>query len=136
MVDCEAVSYLEASLIDFWHFHHGHGAELSLALVAVDDPSRFGTVLLDEHDQIVEFGEKTPSARSSLINAGAYLLAPGVLSDWDRGVNLSFENEVLPSLLNREIYGYRAGGYFIDIGVPEAYLSVQSRLPIEICCDS
>jgi mannose-1-phosphate guanylyltransferase len=54
------------------------------------------------------------------------------------GRAVSFEREVFPELVGEGLYGYEAGGYWIDIGTPERYLeatydllagTVESELP-------
>ena len=61
--------------------HDAHGAEGTIALHRVDDPSRFGVVPTDDDGRVTAFVEKPPpgEAPTDLINAGTYVLEPSVL---------------------------------------------------------
>ena len=62
-------------------FHDEHGAEGTIALHQVDDPSAFGVVPTDDDGRVLAFVEKPPpgEAPTDLINAGTYVLEPSVL---------------------------------------------------------
>ena len=53
-------------------FHRERGAQATIALTPVDDPSRFGVVPTDDEGRVVAFIEKPPAgeAPTNLINAG------------------------------------------------------------------
>jgi mannose-1-phosphate guanylyltransferase len=105
--------------------HEETGARATLALIAVDDPSAYGLVRLDEGHAVLEFVEK-PSADEAgtcLINAGAYILERDVLGGMAPSpTKISIEREVFPTLVGNGLYGYEASGYWKDIGTPERYL--------------
>jgi mannose-1-phosphate guanylyltransferase len=105
--------------------HEQTGARATLALIAVDDPSSYGLVRLDDGLAVREFVEK-PSpeeAGACLINAGAYILERDVLDGMaPAGTKVSIEREVFPALVGNGLYGYEASGYWMDIGTPERYL--------------
>jgi len=105
--------------------HEETGARATLALIAVDDPSAYGLVRLEEGLAVREFVEK-PSpeeAGAYLINAGAYILQRDVLDGMaPAGTKISIEREVFPTLVRNGLYGYEASGYWMDIGTPERYL--------------
>ncbi len=112
--------------------HRQRGAELSLALFEVEDPSRFGVVVLGEGERITRFVEKPPreQAPSRLINAGLWLFesAVGRMLDADRFNRV--EDELFPDLAanGRGIFGQRHDGYWADVGNPEAYLQTNLDL--------
>ena len=110
------------------HFHRKMGGIGTLALWQVPDPSTFGVVRLQDQ-RVVDFQEKPApgTAFSDLINAGVYAFEPEVLDHIGEGV-VSLEREVFPKILDRGLFGYRFGGYWMDCGTPESYLSVQSLL--------
>jgi mannose-1-phosphate guanylyltransferase len=105
--------------------HEETGARVTLALIQVDDPSPYGQVRLDANLAVREFVEK-PSpeeAGTGLINAGAYILEREVLRGMaSAGTKISIEREVFPALVGNGLHGYRASGYWMDIGTPERYL--------------
>ncbi len=50
------------------------------------------------------------------------------------GQHVSIEREVFPTLVGDGLYGYRAGGYWLDIGTPERYLQATLRHPRRARC--
>jgi mannose-1-phosphate guanylyltransferase len=107
--------------------HRSRGAELSIALHEVDDPSPFGVVALGEDDRIVRFVEKPPreSAPSRLINAGVWLFEPSLLEEMDATRFNRVEDGLFPHLASggRAIYGFRSGAYWRDVGTPQSLLA-------------
>jgi mannose-1-phosphate guanylyltransferase len=105
--------------------HERTGARATIALVAVDDPSMYGLVRVDDEGAVTEFLEK-PSLEeidTSLINAGAYVLERSILDEMaPPGTNVSIEREVFPKLVARGLYGFVSHGYWLDIGTPDRYL--------------
>ncbi|MCW3047277.1 MAG: NDP-sugar synthase [Solirubrobacterales bacterium] len=111
---------LEAQLVQ----HGRTGAQATLALVAVNDPSAYGLVRLHDDDSVKEFVEK-PSADqidTSLISAGAYVLERDVLDLIPADRKVSIEREVWPRLVGDGLFGFADDAYWMDIGTPERYL--------------
>jgi mannose-1-phosphate guanylyltransferase len=104
--------------------HADTGAQATLALVEVEDPSAYGLVRCDTDGAVVEFIEKPTGAISGppLISAGAYVLERGVLELIEPGRAVSIEREVWPKLVGHGLYGHHATGYWLDIGTPARYL--------------
>jgi mannose-1-phosphate guanylyltransferase len=111
--------------------HQASGAQATIALTPVEDPSRYGVVETETDGTVVGFLEKpTPEALaasgSNLINAGIYVLEPEVLDLIPEGQNYSFEYNVFPDILSN---GLRFSSfvldkaYWCDIGTPESYLA-------------
>ena len=67
-------------------FHRERGAEGTIALHPVADPSAFGVVPTDDHGRVLAFVEKPPrdEAPTNEINAGTYVLEPSVLGTHSR----------------------------------------------------
>lgn len=111
--------------------HKQKGAEATLALFPVEDPAAYGLVETDEESRILRFLEKPKpeelaELKTNTINAGIYVLEPSVLSLMPRGENRSFEYDVFPEILRREMpfYAYvMEGEYWRDIGTPASYLA-------------
>jgi mannose-1-phosphate guanylyltransferase len=111
--------------------HRRHDAVATLHLKAVDDPSRFGVVPIDDEGRVLAFVEKPPAghAPSNLINAGTYVLEPSVLDHIPAGRRVSIEREVFPALAAAgSVYGVASEAYWLDAGTPEAYMQAQSDL--------
>ncbi len=114
-----------------WAFHSERGAEGTIALTPVEDPSRYGVVVTDDAGRVTEFIEKPPAgtAPSNWINAGTYVLEPSVLDLVPTGARSSIEREVFPELAGRgELFAMTSDAYWIDAGTPEAYLTAQLDL--------
>jgi len=104
--------------------HEATGAKATLALVAVEDPSAYGLVTLEQDGSVRAFLEKPgpDAAAGNLISAGAYVLEREILELVPAERNVSIEHEVWPRLIGEGLYGFVADGYWIDIGTPERYL--------------
>jgi mannose-1-phosphate guanylyltransferase len=108
--------------------HARSGAAATLALTRVADTSAYGVCVV-EGERIVDFVEKPAPGTlpgQDAINAGAYLIEPGVLSDFPDGP-LSFERTVFPALVadGRGLAGHVTTGVWSDLGTPERFLAGQ-----------
>ena len=111
--------------------HRAAGAEATLALTEVDDPSRYGVVPTDAEGRVVGFVEKpdAESAPSRWINAGTYVLEPSILDRIPDGRPVSIEREVFPAMATeRRLHAVRSDAYWIDTGTPDAYIRAQVDL--------
>jgi mannose-1-phosphate guanylyltransferase len=103
--------------------HERSGARASLALYPVEDTASYGVVLTDDEGRVTDFIEKAEGeAPSNRINAGAYVIERDVAEAIPPGRSVSFEREIFPGLVGNGLHGYKAEGYWIDIGTPERYL--------------
>jgi mannose-1-phosphate guanylyltransferase len=104
--------------------HEKTGARATLSLVAVDDPTAYGVVVLEQDHSVRDFVEKPSSdnAPSNLISAGAYVLEREILGLIAPDRNVSIEREVWPALIGNGLYGYPSESYWLDIGTPARYL--------------
>jgi mannose-1-phosphate guanylyltransferase len=115
----------------FVAFHERSGAEGTIALHKVADPSRYGVVPTDNDGRVVEFVEKPEpgTAPTDLINAGTYVLEPSVLDRIDQGRRVSVEREVFPAMVSdRTLYALDGETYWIDTGTPQEYIQAQLDL--------
>jgi mannose-1-phosphate guanylyltransferase len=106
-------------------FHRAHGAEATIALHPVEDPSRFGVVVTDADDRVDAFIEKPPreEAPTNLINAGTYVFEPSVLSRIESGRKVSVERETFPALAAAgTLYAMADDAYWLDTGTPATFL--------------
>jgi mannose-1-phosphate guanylyltransferase len=105
--------------------HERSGARATLALIGVEDPSAYGLVRLENDHSVSEFLEKPSPDQidTNLVNAGVYVLQRDVLDGMaPAGTKISIEREVFPTLVGHGLCGYRASGYWLDIGTPARYL--------------
>jgi mannose-1-phosphate guanylyltransferase len=109
-------------------FHRRRGAEATIALTPVPDPSAFGVVPTDERGCVTAFIEKPPvgQAPTNLINAGMYVLEPSVLSRIAASGRVSIERETFPALVaEHSLYALASEAYWLDTGTPAKYLEAQ-----------
>lgn len=105
--------------------HRSAGASATLALTPVVDPSAFGVVPTDETGRVTAFIEKPPrhEAPTNYINAGTYVVEPGVLDLIPGGRRVSLERETFPSLVAEgSLYALGSDTYWIDVGTPAKLL--------------
>jgi mannose-1-phosphate guanylyltransferase len=105
--------------------HEATGAQATLALVPVPDPTAYGLVTLGEGNAVEAFVEKPSSDEidTNLISAGAYVLEREILDLVPADRNVSIEREVWPKLIGNGLYGFPSESYWLDIGTPERYLT-------------
>jgi mannose-1-phosphate guanylyltransferase len=96
----------------------------TISLIAVEDPSAYGLVRIEDYGAIEAFLEKPEPEQidTDLVNAGAYVLEHELLERIEPGRMTSFEREVFPALIGSGLYGFPVQGYWLDIGTPERYL--------------
>ena len=111
--------------------HTASGRNATLHLTAVDDPSAFGVVDVDDDGTINAFVEKpAPGAEpSNLINAGTYVFEPSIFELIPAGERVSIERNTFPLLVSqRAIGGVMTDDYWLDAGRPELYLAANLDL--------
>ncbi len=106
-------------------FHRERGAAATISLTPVDDPSAFGVVPTDAGGKVEAFIEKPPrdEAPTNLINAGTYVLEPGVIELIAPDVRVSVEKETFPRLVEEgSVYALASKEYWLDTGTPSLYI--------------
>ncbi len=111
-------------------FHRDRGGIGAMTLAEVEDPEPYGVAALGDRDRIERFVEKPKRAEapSRWINAGLSIWRREVLEGIPSGRAVSFENEVMPQILPKGIYGYRSTGFWEDAGTPSRLLNAQRLL--------
>ncbi|MGI9034353.1 MAG: sugar phosphate nucleotidyltransferase [Acidimicrobiales bacterium] len=108
-------------------FHAESGAEATLALGEVDDPSSFGLVESEGRGRVTAFIEKPVSSvpGPNHINLGAYVLEPSVLERIPGGRSVSIEREVFPGMVaDGTLFALASPtAYWTDAGTPERFLT-------------
>lgn len=82
-------------------FHKSHGKEGTIMVTEVEDPTKYGVVVADEQQKILQFVEKPKVFISNKINAGLYLFNTSII---DRIENrpTSIEREIFPKMAQEE----------------------------------
>jgi NDP-sugar pyrophosphorylase family protein len=120
-------SYFDVNLEELLGFHQAHRAGVSMALTAMMDANRYGTVRVSSNAAVTDFQEKRAGLRDGVVNAGVYVVDPSVVELIPENVPVSLEREILPRLVGHGLYGLLAHGFFIDIGVPADYLRLTNN---------
>ena len=106
-------------------FHRAHGAEGTLHLTPVEDPSQFGVVEVDGDGWVGRFVEKPAPGEttSNVINAGTYVLEARVLDRIPENRKISIERVVFPAMVaDGTLAAMATDDYWIDTGRPDTYL--------------
>ena len=112
-------------------FHRDRGAEATIGLTPVDDPSAFGVVPTDDDGRVVAFIEKPPpgEAPTNLINAGFYVVEPRAVDRIPDGERVNIERVTFPAMAaDRSLYAMASDAYWIDTGTAAAFLQANLDL--------
>lgn len=93
----------------------------TIGLVEVDNMARYGSVIFDSENRIIDFNEKSENNTKGFVNAGLYKLDPLIFEHINTH-RFSFEKDFLPDFIKKytmKIVQIRSE--FIDIGIPEDY---------------
>jgi len=114
-------SYTEFDPVSLFMIHKQKNANITILVKAVSNTSRFGTIQMNEQNEIVKFVEKRDSTGAGFINAGVYIMKTSALQKIPDKAPCSLEYDFFPAMIGKGIYGYETLGRFIDIGTPESY---------------
>jgi mannose-1-phosphate guanylyltransferase len=124
--------FTDMNLAEMLAFHRDKKARATISLSWVDNPSAFGVVETDTDHRVKRFIEKPPlgEATTNWINAGTYVLEPEVLEQIPPDRHHMFEKGLFPRLLDidKPVYGYTYKGYWLDMGTPGKYYSLNMDL--------
>lgn len=104
--------------------HADTGADVTLTLTKVADPSSFGCVPTDPDGRVTAFLEKTPDPVTDQINAGLYVFDREIVDTIPTGRPVSVERDTFPGLLasGTAVYGYVGSYYWRDFGTPADFV--------------
>jgi glucose-1-phosphate adenylyltransferase len=122
---------------DMIDFHRRNQADATLAVTRLprDELIHFGTVSVDENQQIVGFQEKVKEPKSDLVSMGVYVfqreLLQQVLEDdaQRRSSKHDFGRNIFPQIVgNCRLFAYNFEGYWRDVGTIRSYWEANMRL--------
>jgi NDP-sugar pyrophosphorylase family protein len=113
-------SFVEIDFNELLGFHRRNSGLATIAVVPVQNASRYGTVQVEAGGRVLGFVEKTGQNTPGMINAGVYVFGHAVLAQILEGPG-SLERDVFPRLLELGVYAVEQRGMFIDIGTPDDY---------------
>lgn len=107
-------------------FHKAKNADATIAVLDVpkEEASRFGIMITDDNDNIVDFEEKPKNPRSTLASMGIYIFTWSKLKQYliDNENNpeedKDFGKAIIPNMLkaNEKMVAYTFDGYWKDVG--------------------
>ncbi|MCP4481707.1 MAG: glucose-1-phosphate adenylyltransferase subunit GlgD [bacterium] len=118
------------------HYHREKNADVTVVAMQVpfEEASRFGTIITDDANKIIGFEEKPKNPKTNLISLGIYLFNKATLMEelkkdaLDENSSHDFGRDILPKLLNKNIYIYQFTGYWKDVGTIEEYWQTNMEL--------
>ena len=119
---------LDMDYAEFMQWHDQQPTPVSMVLREVADVSRYGSVLVSG-GRVTGFLEKGNEG-PGLINAGVYIVQPGIFAAFGLSGRFAFEADFLQAHCNKlSPKAFLTHAYFIDIGIPEDYDRAQCELP-------
>ncbi len=112
-------------------FHKSTGAQATIHLTPVEDPSQYGVVETDSLGKVLRFVEKpSPGETTSRnVNGGTYVFESSVLDRMPGVAPMSIERETFPELVkDGELFGNATSDYWIDAGRPDTYVRANIEL--------
>ena len=99
----------------------------AIAVRPLPDASRYGVVEI-ENGWLTRFRGRPEDSGNGLVSAGVYVFRRALIDRLDS--RCSLEEDVFPVLAHeRKLLAVPGEGYFIDIGVPDAYSRAQREVP-------
>jgi len=116
------------NLTEAIRYHESKNAKATIVLTRAANPLAFGVVITNEDGTISRFLEKPSWGEvfSDTINTGIYILEPEVIDLIPYREEFDFSKDLFPLLLKQRagLFGYRAEGYWRDIGNLNEYQDV------------
>lgn len=106
-------------------FHRRSGAEATISLVSVADPSQFGIVETATDGRVLRFVEKPApgDTDSRHASAGTYVMEASCLDRMPGDAPLSIERAVFPQIVaDGGLYAMATDDYWVDAGRPETFI--------------
>lgn len=128
---CNADNLTDFDLDALVSAHRQGGAAATLALFHAQRPSECGIVEVDREGLMTSFTEKPDEPVSDLANAGIYAFAPAVIDELAGSPPMDIGYDLLPRLVGRA-RTVTVGGYFRDIGSPEAIECAEREWPVQV----
>jgi mannose-1-phosphate guanylyltransferase len=105
-------------------FHAAHGQEGTIIVTKVEEPSKYGVVVMKpQTTQIERFVEKPVEFVSNRINAGIYIFNTDILKRIPLRPT-SIEKEIFPNMAtDGQLHSFDLEGYWMDVGQPKDFLT-------------
>jgi D-glycero-alpha-D-manno-heptose 1-phosphate guanylyltransferase len=123
-------TFFNLNIKEFLQFYQDTNSDCSIALTPMHNFDRYGSVTLDNDNNVLEFNEKK-HCKKGLINTGILAINKNTFLAKTKNLpqQFSYEKDFLePNISQIKVTGYIAAGYFIDIGIPEDYYRADKEL--------
>ena len=111
---------------DMINLHIKSNSDITISVIEVDikDASRFGIMIADKNDNIIDFQEKPKNPKSNLASMGIYVFSWKILRKYlvsdmkDEESSHDFGKDIIPQMLKdkRKMKIYKFEGYWRDVG--------------------
>lgn len=122
-----------AQMLDF-HKKSRAGISIAVLRVPIEEAKRFGIMITDDNNRIVDFEEKPENPRSDLASMGIYIftweiLKKALIAGKDQE-GLDFGKHVIPYCRRNgiDLYAYEFEGYWKDVGTLASYWEANMEL--------
>lgn len=117
-------------------FHKANRSDLTVAVmpVPIEEASRFGVMITDETNRIIDFEEKPKEPKSNLASMGIYIFSWPVLKEallrLREVPELDFGKHVIPYCRDKSkrMFAYEFHGYWKDVGTLSSYWEANMEL--------
>ena len=117
-------------------YHKANNADITIAAmpVPIEEASRFGVVVTNDENRIIEFEEKPANPKSNLASMGIYIFSWKVLKEallkMSDQSNCDFGKHIIPycHAKNDRIFAYEYNGYWKDVGTLGSYWEANMEL--------
>jgi mannose-1-phosphate guanylyltransferase len=125
----------DLNVADLVAFHRHSGAQATISLTPVDDPSQFGIVETDADGRVLRFVEKPQpgETKSHFASAGTYVMEESTLALMPGTEKLSIERVTFPQLVSEGgLYAMATDDYWIDAGRPDTYVQANCVIATQL----
>lgn len=117
-------------------YHKANNADITIAAMPVpmEEAKRFGIVVTDDKNRIIEFEEKPENPKSNLASMGIYIFSWPVLKEalleLSEQSACDFGKHIIPHCFNHDkrIFAYEYNGYWKDVGTLGSYWEANMEL--------
>ncbi len=117
-------------------YHKANNADVTIAAmpVPIEEASRFGILVTDEHNKITEFEEKPANPSSNLASMGIYIFSWPVLKEalikMKDEPGCDFGKHIIPYCHQNKqrLFAYEFNGYWKDVGTLGSYWEANMEL--------
>lgn len=129
------------------NYHKSKNADATIAVldVPLEEASRFGIMITDDDDNIIDFEEKPKNPRSTLASMGIYIFnwqklrAALIANENDTEASKDFGKNIIPDMkaAGDKLVAYRFDGYWKDVGTIDSLWEanmdlINPNIPIDL----